>query len=43
MIAALLLLAGCVLVVTGIALVSWPLALSAGGVLLLLAGIDLRR
>lgn len=40
---AVLLLLGACAVVVGVALLSWPLALSIGGLLLMLAAIDLRR
>ena len=38
-----LLLLGAAATVTGLALLAWPLGVAMAGVLLLLAGIDLRR
>jgi hypothetical protein len=41
--AAVLLALGCALTVAGAALLAWPAGVLVAGVLLLLAGIDLRR
>lgn len=40
--AAVLLIAGAVAVVAGVALLCWPAAITVAGVLLILGGIDLR-
>lgn len=41
--AAVLLLLGACATVAGVALLAWPAAIATAGVLLILAGVDLRR